>query len=83
MATKPTEQPTTDRFKRRQVRQNRCWSVRAKETLQPDQMAELDAALADPSIQAKTISIVLLEDFDFQISSRTVGAHRLRECNCE
>jgi hypothetical protein len=83
MATKPAEQPTTDRFKRRQIRPNRCWYVRAKDTLQADQMAELDAALADPSIQAKTISVVLAEDFNFQIAARTVNAHRLRECNCE
>jgi hypothetical protein len=83
MAKQPSEQQTIDRFKRRQVKPNRCWYVRAKEALTPDQMAELDAALADPSIQSKTISIVLAEDFDFQISSRTVGSHRLRECNCE
>jgi hypothetical protein len=83
MAKQPSEQQTIDRFKRRQVKPNRCWYVRAKEALASEQMNELDAALADPSIQSKTISIVLAEDFNFQISSRTVGAHRLRECNCE
>lgn len=83
MATSPTPSKPLDRFRQRQVKPNRCWYVRAKDTLQADQMAELEAALADPSIQAKTISVVLAEDFNFQISARTVGAHRLRECNCE
>jgi hypothetical protein len=83
MAKLPSQPATVDRFKRRQIKPNRCWYVRAQETLSPDEFVELEAALSDPSIQAKTISLVLTEDFGFRISSRSIGAHRQRECNCE
>ena len=83
MAKTLVQQQPNDRFRQRQVKPNRCWYVRASEQLEPDQMAELISALADPAIQSKTISLVLAEDFNFQISGRSVGAHRSRECNCE
>ena len=83
MATSSTSSKPLDRFRQRQVKPNRCWYVRASEQLDADQMAELESALGDPAITSKTISLVLEEDFAFQISSRTVGAHRSRECNCE
>lgn len=77
------KQVSTQRFKQRQKQLSRCWYRRALEQLSADHMAELDAALADLEITSKTISDVLAEEFDFVIASRTISAHRNRECRCE
>jgi hypothetical protein len=83
MATSPIPSKPLDRFRQRQVKPNRCWYVRASEQLDADQMIELESALGDPAITSKTISLVLEEDFAFQISSRTINTHRSKDCSCE
>jgi len=75
--------PSLDRFTSRQQRRGGCWYVRISKRLSTDEKVELDAALADALITSKTISKVLMEDFDFPIMTRTIASHRSGTCSCE
>jgi hypothetical protein len=59
----------------------RCWYVKVAEGLDPDDLKELDEALADTSIFGSTISRVLTAR-GFRVQETAVNRHRHGRCLC-
>jgi len=61
----------------------RCWRVAFNERLTPKQRAELDEALADPTISASVLRRVLVLEWKItELSESTIMRHRKGECTC-